>query len=309
MAPLNYASDKLLLIATYLLTLIRGQNLPEPEHSSFSFKNMKIAAAINGNMISEKTAEYALFHCSAMKGSLTLFFVQNGRDELNKVQASADRLQSLADKMEISCQFEISKNSVRNFVKQLVSEQKVDLIYCSTRAKKQYFEHSFSEQLVKLKPNCSLAVVKVVSMGSIANVDKVGVYARNQKLKTELFSLSAALSKSLDSKLFLTTNLKEKRQNLLNISSYQQQRKLNLIDQNLKPFLQLCKLIGIRSTIYHLYEDDVNEEHLAYVLSRNIDLLIFEAYSLPFIPLRLNNPAEALFKLIPINCVVYYPSN
>lgn len=270
---------------------------------------MKIAAALNGNMISEKSAEYALLHAHETKGSLLLFFSQNSNDSLQKVDESSNRLIALAKTMNVPCNFISSKETIDTFVTKLVPEHQIDLIYCSTRAEKSFFEYSFSERLVNSKPNCAIAVVKVASMHSIGQLEKIGLYARNQKLKTELFNLSAAFCKSLSSKLVITTNLEEKKEKLMALPFNKKRRKLNLLDKNLKPYIELANLMDLKSTIYRLFKEDIKEEQLVYVLSRNIDMLIFEAYKWPFIPLSIKNPAEELFKQIPINCIIYYPAN
>lgn len=268
---------------------------------------MKIGAAINGSLISERSARYALLHASAMNAALVLLFNQNAKDEQAKVRDSVERLRKKASEHGVQCSFVESNEASDHFINHVIEEQQLNIIYCSTRAEKSFFEYSFSERLVNSSPNCDVAVVKVAGMQSLSDLGRIGLYARNQKLRIDLFNAASSLCKSLDAKLVVTTNIEERKKKLLDLPFRSQKRKLWNADRNLQAFLDLANLIGIKSTIYHLFEEDVKEEQLSYVLSRDIDLLLFEAYKWPFVPLSLKNPAEELFKRIPVDCALYYP--
>ncbi len=268
---------------------------------------MKIGAAINGSLISERSARYALLHAKAMNAALVLLFNHNTKDSFDKVRDSVERLRKRASEDAVQCSFVESKADSEYFINHSIEEQQLDIIYCSTRAEKSFFEYSFSERLVNSAPSCDVAVVKVVGMQSLSELGRIGLYARNQKLRIDLFNMATSLCKSLDAKLVMTTNIEERKKKLLDLPFRSQRRKLWNADRNLQAYLDLANLIGIKSTIYHLFEEDVKEEQLSYVLSRDIDLLIFEAYKWPFVPLSLKNPAEELFKRIPVDCILYYP--
>lgn len=270
---------------------------------------MNIAAAINGNLISEKCAEYALFHAKAIGAELVVFFIKNKKDAVEDVNRSYHKIEALAKSNGVDCRFKLFDESLKNSIDQLIETDHVGLIYCSTRAEKSFFEFSFSERIVQSKPNCDVAVVKITNLKTLSTNGTIGLYARNQSLSTEVYTLAAAIGKNLGASLGIFTNINKKKQALLDLPFTKQQQQLRQLDINILPYTQLSKLIGIECEISRIYEDDLKGDHLAYLISRYIDVLVLEAYKWPMIPLSIKNPTEELFKQTPVNCIVYYPEH
>lgn len=164
---------------------------------------MKVVAALNGSITSESMAFYALKYAQVQNCTLTLFHVQNPKDDLND-KASIDRISILAGSEHVQLETVIldkfSKESIQHFLK----TNNIDTIFCSTRKHKKFIKDSFSEMLVNMNLTIDIAVARIVHINNILESGNIFLSIKEDRLSAKKFSFFSSLVSAYKTKVRYT---------------------------------------------------------------------------------------------------------
>lgn len=273
---------------------------------------MKVAVAINGSLIAEGAAIYAMQYASQLDSRLEVFHIQNPGDQIELVEASISRLRSMAIEKDIHLEVTSIEGEPVSELLRLTKVRHIDTLFCSTRAKKQFiFENSVADSLSRIRKRaCHLAVVKIKKINSVYNCQKVGLFGRKGPPDIVQFNLGIGLTRSYNAGLVLGNSLNITQKKWENLAIHNKKNLLRKSDRNFKPYCNICQMMGTPFQIAHMLGEWNHKEIHDYLLSRKINLMILSVTHLPFFTSQLfKNKSENIFHQSPINCLILYPGD
>ena len=90
---------------------------------------MKVIAAINGTIISENSALYALHYAKELEFTLVLLHVKNRKDSIEDVHKSFLRIEKAAQSINVEIEKVILEGSIGKSIKSYISETHVDTLF------------------------------------------------------------------------------------------------------------------------------------------------------------------------------------
>lgn len=259
-------------------------------------------AAVNGSLISENAAKYALNYAKAIKSRVILLHVKNEKDSIEAVDRELAELKQYARQLRVKTQPVIETGNAVSIIRAFIKENRIRTIFCSTRASKRFFERSFSELLTKSRLGVKIAIVKIPVINNLYELSKIGMYAREEKLDPEVFAMASGLSKSLKTDLVANIELKVNSNNMAKMTVAKKRDFIKQSDLKLDAYFKLATMLRTPFTIHHTFNDD-NRFLKEYLISRNIGLLILAETVMPLMSLSAQNPIEKLFKQTPTDCI------
>jgi K+-sensing histidine kinase KdpD len=161
---------------------------------------MKVLVAINGSVISESMALYALRYAKQLGYALELFHLSNAKDDLKSVEKTFAHIQTLAKAQDVEFQALLFSSSLENELCEYVKKESVDIIFCSTRREKKLFEDSFSHKLLKLAMDVDLAIVRIVKLVDISTLSSMMLPIKQERLSVRKFTFFATLASSYEAR-------------------------------------------------------------------------------------------------------------
>lgn len=277
---------------------------------------MNVAAALNGQLISEQAARYAIQHAASLKASCILLHLVNTKDKIQRVRQSFEELKVDAKRLGVPLILEEGHYDLESFLRKAIDKYRIDVLFCSTRAQKRFYEASFSEEVLRYKLGVKLAIVRIASGMAIQELNAVATYAPDQELQVSVFNLAASFSSLHKAKLIIATDIPASEKKLSQFEFSKRRKLVRKADQNLTPFIKLSRLLGIRCRVKHVLRDHLSRDLMPYLISRRIKLLILEKNQLARwwkfmdkLPFSSQNEIESLFHNVPINCILLVNSN
>lgn len=262
---------------------------------------MKVIAFINGSLISETTAIYALKYAKQINAALTLIHIE-GSDSLEDVSLSVENLELLADELKVQQEY-VSFASMHE-LKEFVTSHVVDMLFCSTRHNRGILDRSFIDALVAQHFKIDLAVLKIVKMANAKTLDSIIMPIRASRLSVKKFTLFSMLSLAYSAKVEIYSIDKQSR------SFFSSSKKVHQHFQELlfalRHYIKLLRASHIQFTIkYDLchFEGDEVKSHIA---QGNYDLAIIGAHTSG--TMFRNHPIDTLFKNPLINTLYFLPA-
>ncbi len=269
---------------------------------------MKVIAALNGTIVAESMALYALKYAKGQGLPLLLFHGKNEKDDLEDVKASMDRISTLALSQEVQTETVILENAFQRSVKTFLSEIDTDVIFCSTRKHKSPISGSFSEALTKMGLNADIAIVRIVNMSSIIDIDKIILSIKEDRLSVKKFTFFASMASSYQAEGEIYAVSVMSRSALATLDLHKARTRLGQINYNLRHYMKLSHFMPFTLRIEHGFSEDETKSILTHIAKSTAQLVIIGARRLSFTSVFSREmPIEKLMREASVNTIAYYP--
>ncbi|MEA3353219.1 MAG: universal stress protein [Campylobacterota bacterium] len=269
---------------------------------------MKVIAAVNGSVVSQMSAKYALEYANVLHYDLVLLYIKNKKDPMEDVNETFETLSLEGSKIGVNIETVILKGDPHKAIKDYLLNTNADTLFCSTRRGKDYFTNSFSERLSKAKLPVNLAVVRVVHLAQNNSFESIILPIKESKLSVKKFTFFSVMAKAFDAKTEVYSITTMSKNKMVHIDIKKAKEMLAFINSNLRHYVQLSKILGFHLTIKH--EFTLNEENtiLEHIARSNHQLAIIGAKRLSFFSRFLGKePIEKLLQNSSINTIAFYP--
>jgi hypothetical protein len=269
---------------------------------------MKVIAALNGTITAESMALYALKYAKGQGLTLLLLHSENEKDDLNEVKASMDRIRTLALSQEVQTETVILEKSSRKTVKTFLSGINADVIFSSTRRHKSHISGSFSEALTKMDLNADIAIVRIVNISSITDIDKMILSIKEDRLSVKKFAFFASLASSYQAEGEIYSVSVMSRRALSAVDMHKARTRLGLINYNLRHYMKLSHFMPFTLHIEHTFTENEAKSILTHIAKSTAQLVIIGARRLSVTSiLNREMPIEKLMREASVNTIAYYP--
>ncbi|MDA3945396.1 MAG: hypothetical protein PF439_01790 [Helicobacteraceae bacterium] len=269
---------------------------------------MKVIAAINGTITAESMAFYALKYAQVQNLSLLLLHIENEKDDLNEVRASIDRITMLALAKEIQIEAVILQGAPKKAIRSFLSGIYADVIFCSTRKHKSYITGSFSEALTKMGLNLDIAIVRIVNISAIMDIDAMILSIKEDKLSVKKFAFFASLASAYqaDGEIYSVSSMS--RWALSTADMHKARAMLGLINYNLRHYIKLTHLMPFTLHIEHAFTENEAESILTHIAKSRAELVVIGGKRLTVASIfKKEMPIEKLMREASVNTIAYYP--
>jgi hypothetical protein len=267
---------------------------------------MKIAAALNNQLISEHAARYALRYAQSLRLELELLHVADAHEPEQAIAERVERLTAEGGQRGVRVHLRTARGKPGPALCQLIQEHHYHTVFCSTRADPpRFFTDSVSQYLVRRPLPAQLAIVRINQVNSVWHCDRIGLFGGRGQPDVHQLALGLGLACAYDAEILLGNPLEVSRRNLRHLNLHQTREVLKSADHGFRSLHTLCQLSGVNSSVAHIPR---GEDALDFFLSRKINLLVLSSRRLPR-PIRhlVADPVENLFHLSPVNCLIVYP--
>lgn len=269
---------------------------------------MKVIAALNGTITAESMALYALKYAKGQGLPLLLFHSENEKDDLDEVRASMDRIITLARSQEVQTETVILQNSSHRAVKSFLSGIDADVIFCNTRKHKSLISGSFSEALTKMDLNADIAIVRIVNISSIMDIDKMILSIKEDRLSVKKFAFFASLASTYqaDGEIYSVSIMS--RRALSAVDIHKARRRLGQINYNLRHYMKLSHFMPFTLHIEHGFSENEAKSILTHIAKSTAQLVVIGARRLSVTSIFSREmPIEKLMREASVNTIAYYP--
>lgn len=269
---------------------------------------MKVIAAINGTITAESMALYALKYAKGQDLPLVLLHVENEKDDLNEVRTSIQRITILALAQEVQTEAVILEGSSKKAIQTFLSGIDADVIFCSTRRHKTFISGSFSEALTKMDLNADIAIVRIVTISSIIDIDKMILSIKEDKLSVKKFAFFASLASAYqaDGEIYSVSSMS--RRALSAVDMHGARARLKLINYNLRHYMKLAHFMPFTLHIEHAFTENEAESILTHIAKSTAQLVVIGARRLSVTSIfNREMPIEKLMSEASVNTIAYYP--
>ena len=269
---------------------------------------MKVIAAINGTITAQSMAFYAIKYAQAQNLTLVLLHIENAKDDLSDVEASMDVLTALALSQNVETERAILKGSVKSAMKLFLSNIFVDIIFCSTRKNKNFISNTFSELLTKMDLNLDIAIVRIVKISNIMDVNTMSLSIKEDRLSVKKFTFFSTLLSAYNAngEIYSVTSMSKSELSRVDIHSARE--RLSLIDYNLRHYIKLSHLMEFPLTIKHDFTHNEAKSIFTHIIKSNSQLVVIGARRLSLKSFFTKEmPIEKLMNEASVNTIAYYP--
>jgi len=262
---------------------------------------MRVISLINGSLISETAALYALYYAKLLNFHITFIHIES-KDSLEEVNLSVNNLSLEAKFLGVENNFLVLKKVSQ--LKDFVKNKEVDIIFSSTRHNHSILDKSFVDKIISLKLKTDLAVLKIVKLGNI-KIDNIILPIRETRLSVKKFALATIFSLAYKSKLEIYSLDKLSTKKIANLTKEDRKRRLQEVLFDLKHYIKLLKLNNIHFSIKHDFSSSEGKKVTTHIAKNGYDLAIVGAHT-DFI---FKHPIDVLFKNPMINTLYFIPKD
>ena len=269
---------------------------------------MKVILALNGSITSEASAIYAIHYCRLYGYELQLVHIKNSRDAINEVERSMEVIETLAHAMEVSCERHMMHGEGVGPLISYVRKNRVDTVFCTTRAEKGFFTTSFSDYLTRKPLPCDIAVVRIADLAAVNRVETIGVSIKNAKLSVEKFAFFSSMVEAFDadSEIYSISVLSRSQRGAMGFEETRD--RIELLDAKLSHYRHLATLQGMRLRLKHAFAETEVEQMLHHACHAKYGLLIVGGRRLGTSSLfSRTTPLETLLRQTCVNVIAHYP--
>lgn len=260
---------------------------------------MRVITLINGSLISQTSAVYALSYAKKMGAPLDIIHIRS-KDPIEEVRLAAEELQNASS--EVITEFFVF-DTFKEFEHYLDGKE-IDIIFCSTRHDHSLFDKSFAQTLIRAKLPADLAISKILKPMQ-GNIEKIVLPIRSTKLSVEKFSFFTALSEAYNAKATVYAIDKSTKSNILSKSVLDHKKRLQEIIFDLRHYLRFSHLFDFKLSIKHDYSVMEGNQIKAHIADHNYDLAIVGGHrSHRFFD---SHPIDILFSRPMLNTIYFIP--
>lgn len=268
---------------------------------------MKVIAAINGTITAESMAFYALRYAKSQNFTLLLLHVENKKDGLDEVKASIDRITTVALSENIQVQHTILEKSSKRKIKEFLLSANADTIFCSTRKYKRFITDSFSEVLINMNLNIDIAVVRIVNISNIIDMNNMLLCIKEDKLSVKKFTFFATLASAYNAygEIYSVTSMS--RYSLSRVDMHEARQRLESINYNLRHYIKLVNFMPFSVHIKHSFANNEANSILTHIAKSDTQLVVIGAKRLSIKSFfAKEKPIEKLMREASVNTIAYY---
>lgn len=268
---------------------------------------MKVVAAINGSITAQNMALYALKYAQVQNQTLVLLHIKNKKDNLDEIESSMQRIDNIAISLNVPLERVILSGSYKRVIKRFLSTNFVDIIFCSTRKHNSFITNSFSEVLIKMNLNVDIAVVRIVNMSNIMDLDSLMLSIKEDKLSVKKFTFFTTLASAYRAKAEIYSVSSMSRIELSRVDMHEARDRLSLINYNLRHYLKLANIMKLPLYIKHNFTNSEAKSILTHIAKSNIQLVVIGGKRLSVTSFfKKEMPIEILMREALINTIAYY---
>ncbi len=269
---------------------------------------MKVIAAVNGTVTAESMAFYALKYAQLQTLSLVLLHIENKKDDLGEVRASMERISTLALAQGVQTEHVVLNGSLKTVLPVYLSGIYADVIFCSTRKNKNFITGSFSEALTKMGLNADIAIVRIVKMNAVMDIDTMILSIKEDRLSVKKFTFFASLASAYQAAGEIYSVSSMSRLALSAVDMHKARARLRLINYNLRHYLKLAHCMHFALHIEHGFTENEAESILTHIAKSSAQLVVIGAKRLSVTSLfNREMPIETLMREASVNTIAYYP--
>jgi nucleotide-binding universal stress UspA family protein len=269
---------------------------------------MKVIAAINGTITAESMAFCALKYAQGQGFSLLLLHIENEKDDLDDVRASIGRITTQALAKEVETEAVILQGAPKKALRSYLSGINADVIFCSTRKHKSFISGSFSEALTRMGLDLDIAVVRIVNINAIVDIDTMILSIKADKLSVKKFAFFASLASAFqaDGEIYSVSSMSRRVHS--RIDMHAARARLGLINYNLRHYLKLAHFMPFTLHIEHAFTENEAESILTHIAKSQAQLVVIGARRLSVTSIfEREMPIEKLMREASVNTIAYYP--
>ncbi|MBU2539103.1 MAG: universal stress protein [Proteobacteria bacterium] len=268
---------------------------------------MKVIAAVNGLVTSDIAAFYALRYAAFLDYTLCLLHVGNPADSKEEVESSMAAIEETAAQYQVKTERVFLKGEPAPAIQAHLLETRADILFCSTRMRKRFFEDSLSEKLTRLRLPADLAIVRVAHMDAVFITENILLPIREDRLSVKKFIFVSAMAKAFgaSTEIYSVSPAENRRSARLDIAATREL--FQKINNRLSHYTKGFKLMNVPLRIKHsLVENEVDQilHHLAH---QKFQLMIIGGRRLSiFSQLFMEDPIIRIFRYTPVNTIAFY---
>ena len=269
---------------------------------------MKVVLALNGSITSEASAIYAIHYCRLYDCELQLVHIKNSRDAIDEVERSMEIIETLAQGVDVSCERLLMRGEGVGPLISYVRKNRIDTVFCTTRAQRGFFSASFSDYLTRKPLPCDVAVVRIADLAAVNRVERIGVSIKNAKLSVEKFAFFSSMVQTFeaDGEIYSISVLSRAQRAAMGF--VETRDRLELLDAKLSHYRHLASLQKMRLRLKHAFAESETEQMLHHAAHTGYDLLIVGGRRLSFSSFfKRRSPLEDLMRHTGVNMIAYYP--
>lgn len=268
---------------------------------------MKVIAAINGTITAESVAFYALMYAQAQKFTLVLLHIKNEKDNLDDVQASIERISTVALSKDVQIESVILQKFSKTIIKNFILSEYIDTIFCSTRKHTKFITDSFSELLINMNFNIDIAVIRIVNISNIMEVDNMFLSIKEDKLSVKKFAFFATLASAYEAKAEIYSVTDMSIYKLARLKMHEIKERLFTINYNLRHYIKLANFMPFTLYIKHDFTSNETQSILMEIAKSDVQLLVIGAKRLSVSSFFFKEmPIEKLMRDTSVNTIAYY---
>jgi hypothetical protein len=251
---------------------------------------MKIAALLNGTLLSEVTARYALSYAKGLGLTLTFIFVSGEGEELAKFEKSVEKLEETAKTLQVETEKVVLTGAFSEEVLRYSQLFSLDTVFCGWPHDK---KHSKPVQdLLKVGLETDLVFATIHRPLKVKTGHKKVLLVENKGPDAHAFLLFMGLLKGLKTKGKWLLQTED--------SLFKAHSKSG-VKYQVQPFFQIASMLNLPLEMAQTLVPKTPEELIEYVVSNEVDLMILNtAYFSP-------KASEKIQQTTPINTLIFYP--
>ncbi|WP_281950770.1 hypothetical protein [Nitrosophilus kaiyonis] len=264
---------------------------------------MKVATFINGSIISENSSFYAIKYAKKLNLKVYAIYIKE-KISTDEVKKSYENIKLYADNLSVKIDFIILEDIYQ--LKSFIEKENIVQIFTSTKHKHTIFESSFAKSLLKKDLKSDIAIVKIVKIGDIKNIDKIILPIREDKLSVKKFTFFMTFALTHSAKAQIYSIDKVTRNFLAFLDENQKSKKVKNIIFNLGHYFNLAKLMKYELSIKHDFTmmEEIEKVN-AHIAKYGFDLAIVGGHHKESFFNR--HPIDILFTLPIINTIYFIP--
>jgi len=268
---------------------------------------MKVIAAVNGQVSSEVAALYALRYAKLFGFTLTLLHVRNPTDSRYDVEESMASIEQTGGEYGVNVKRKFLNGDPVEAIRDFLTDSRADILFCSTRPSKHFFENTFSEKLAGIALPVDLAVIRVANIDMAYRVKTMVLPIRKDRLAVSKFAFFSSMIRAYDAaaEIYSITLVSRRRMAGLDVPVIKVL--LSKINLRLAHYVKLSQLMNVSLRLRHAIAENEVDQILHHLSHYNFQLMIIDGERLTsFSRFFGNQPIERLFRYTPVNTIAYY---
>lgn len=230
---------------------------------------MRVVSLVNGSLLSETACFYAIAYAKSVKLPLTLLFIDNGKESLEKVESSIETLKALSEANQVETDTVMLEGSVVSQLQHYAQLYSIDTLFCATR--KLSNSNSFSDKIVKSGLETDIAVVKVKHVPQVRSYHRV-LLLSGEKVNAHAYLLWLGL---------LMGNQAKGKLYLQNSHSAQNASGKSGLKYESAPYMQIANMLEQQVEVVQALQPISPERINNYLVENAFDLAVYTASDYP----------------------------